>query len=214
MSDPTPGMYADSPYAAGKPRGRDRFRRVRPLFDLAVALLAALPRGVSVGLLNATRNVPGFLGLGIRYVCVKRLAAACGDNVAVYPGVFLFNVEKLRLGSNIKVGEMCFVGASGGITIGDDTSLAHGTTVLSEEHDYRAAGPLRETALIFTPVVIGRGVWVGAGVRVTAGVTIGDGAVVGAGSVVTRDVPADAVAVGVPARVMRYRFDDATPAGA
>lgn len=57
---------------------------------------------------------------------------------------------------------------------------------------------------------IGHDVWIGAGVHVMAGVTIGNGAIIGAGSVVSRDIPPYAVAVGSPARVLRFRFDEST----
>jgi acetyltransferase-like isoleucine patch superfamily enzyme len=186
------------------------FWLARPLLVGSARLLGLLPRGVARVLLAIFRNVPGYPGLAIRYVFVKRLAASCGDNVAVYPGVFLFDLDRCHLGSNVKIGEMCFVGASGGVWIEDDVSLAHATTVLTEEHDYTQEGPLRDTPLILSPVRIRRGVWIGAGVRVTAGVEIGEGAAVGAGSVVTRDVPSHSVVAGVPARVLKYRPNGAS----
>ncbi|HEX8325549.1 MAG TPA: CatB-related O-acetyltransferase [Tepidisphaeraceae bacterium] len=58
--------------------------------------------------------------------------------------------------------------------------------------------------------VIGNDVWIGAHALIKAGITIGDGAIIGAGAVVTHDVPCYAVVVGVPARVLRSRFDDAS----
>ena len=60
------------------------------------------------------------------------------------------------------------------------------------------------------PCEIGNDVWIGDNVFIKSGVKIGDGAVVGAGAVVTKDVPPYAVVVGVPARVIKYRFDEKT----
>lgn len=189
-------------------RGRELFALARPVLNLGSRILAAFPRSVADGFLSLVRNVPGYPGLAVRYMCIRRLAASCGDNVAVYPGVHLFDLDRCHLGSNIKIGEMSFVGASGGLTIEDDVSLAHGTSVLTEEHDYRQPGPLRETELIYKPVHIERDVWVGAGVRVLAGAHIGRGAAVGAGSVVKGSIPEFAVAAGAPARVLRQRFSN------
>lgn len=116
-------------------------------------------------------------------------------------------------GRNIRLGERVFINSGarfqdqGGITIGDDALIGHNAVLATLNHDL---DPSRRADMRPAPIVIGRGVWIGANVTVLPGVTIGDDAVVAAAAVVTRDVPAGAVVVGAPARVVRsvYERDD------
>lgn len=112
-------------------------------------------------------------------------------------------------GEHIHLGANCFVNYDAvmldcaPITIGDNAAIGPRAQLLTalhpiDDHHARRAG--WETA---APITIGHNVWLGAGVIVCPGVTIGDDSVVGAGSVVTRDVPAQVLAVGNPCRVSR-----------
>ncbi len=88
------------------------------------------------------------------------------------------------------------------IYIGDFTMIGPNVTITSAGHP--VLPELREQTYQFNaPVHIGRNCWLGAGVIILPGVTIGDNTVIGAGSVVTKDIPADVVAVGSPCRVLR-----------
>jgi len=115
----------------------------------------------------------------------------------------LFPPFSADFGKNIHFGEDVFVNSGcrfqdqGRIEIGDGSLIGHNAVITTLNHDML---PSRRADMHPARVVIGRGVWFGANVTVLPGVTIGDGAVVGAGAVVTKDVPAGAVVVGVPAK--------------
>lgn len=88
------------------------------------------------------------------------------------------------------------------VVIGDDVMIGPNVGIYTAQHPLDAAerAKLIESA---APVTIGNRVWIGGGVTILPGVTIGDNAVIGAGSVVVRDIPANALAVGNPCRVVR-----------
>lgn len=93
------------------------------------------------------------------------------------------------------------------VTFGDHVFIAPNCCFTTAEH---AIDPeMRKNGVeIAKPIKVGNNVWIGAGSTILAGVTIGDNSVIGAGSVVTKDVPPNAVAVGVPCRVMREINED------
>ncbi|WP_229073461.1 sugar O-acetyltransferase [Actinoplanes sp. DH11] len=88
------------------------------------------------------------------------------------------------------------------VTVGDDVQIGPNVQLLTATHPLEP-GPRRDKWESAQPIVIGDNVWLGGGVIVCPGVTIGENTVVGAGSVVVRDLPANVVAVGSPARVIR-----------
>ena len=88
------------------------------------------------------------------------------------------------------------------IYVGDDTMFGPNVTIATAGHPILPA--LREAGYQFNiPVHIGRNVWIGAGAVILPGVTIGDNSVIGAGAVVSKDIPANVIALGVPAKVVR-----------
>ena len=109
-------------------------------------------------------------------------------------------------GKNIKVGEDVFINACchfqdhGGVTIGDGCQIGHNVVFATLNH---GVAPEDRKHTIPAPVVLGKNVWVGSNSTILQGVTIGDNAIVAAGAVVTKDVPANTVVGGVPARVLK-----------
>ena len=121
------------------------------------------------------------------------------DSVAVFPPFYSEFGKNLHLGKDVFINIGCRFQDTGGITIGDGTLIGHGSTLTTLNH---ASDPDRRADMIPAPIVIGRKVWLGASVTVVPGVTIGDGAIVAAGAVVTKDVPANTIVGGVPAKLI------------
>ena len=108
----------------------------------------------------------------------------------------------IRLGENVFINYNATMLDGGMITIGDNCQIGPNCQLVTPNHpiDYMERRKPVERCL---PITIGKDCWLGAGVIVCPGVTIGDRCVIGAGSVVVKDIPADSMAVGNPARVIK-----------
>lgn len=121
-------------------------------------------------------------------------------------GLVLWSAGLLRVGPRTVFGHHCTVAAAESVTIGADCLIAEGVSIRDHDHAFdRLDVTVREQGRRTAAVCIGSDVWLGAKATVVRGVTIGDHAVIGAGAVVTHDVPAYAVALGVPARIVSDR---------
>ena len=123
-------------------------------------------------------------------------------------GLGLFTPVQIDFPKQMRFGEHVFINHSftamsvGGIYIGDRVQIGPHVTIVTDNHDFSNRSVLR-----CRPVRIGSGVWIGSNVTILPGVTVGENAVIAAGAVVTKDVPANSIAGGNPARVIRMLDD-------
>jgi acetyltransferase-like isoleucine patch superfamily enzyme len=125
-----------------------------------------------------------------------------GDNTKI--GAFVEVQKNASIGRNCKISSHSFI--CEGVTIEDDVFIGHGVTFINDIYPRATApgGALQtEADWKVAPTLIRRGASIGSGSTILANVTVGENAMVGAGSVVTRNVPANAIVAGNPARVLR-----------
>jgi maltose O-acetyltransferase len=133
---------------------------------------------------------------------LEQLLGSVGEGTEIRPPFYV------DYGQHITVGARCFANFGlvaldvAPISIGDDVQFGPNVQLLTPTHPVDP-GPRRDKWEAAAPITIGDNVWLGGGVIVCPGVSIGENTVVGAGSVVARDLPANVVAVGNPARVVR-----------
>ncbi|ART63403.1 sugar O-acetyltransferase [Kushneria marisflavi] len=136
------------------------------------------------------------------HAVLKGLFKVLGNTAHIRPPLFV------DYGFNISFGEGSFANFGlvaldvAPITIGQDVQIGPNVQLLAPTHPLDAASR-RAKLEAGAPIVIEDNVWLGGGAIVLAGITIGENSVIGAGAVVTRDIPANVVAVGNPARVIR-----------
>ena len=122
------------------------------------------------------------------------------DTLRVFPPFYTDFGKNIHAGEGVFINACCHFQDHGGVTLGDGCQIGHNVVFATLDH---GLAPEERASTIPAPIVLGKNVWVGSNATVLQGVTIGDNAVVAAGAVVTKDVPANAVVGGVPAKFIK-----------
>ena len=122
------------------------------------------------------------------------------ESFGLFPPFSMDCGMNIHLGSHVFINAGCRLQDQGGIYIDDGAFLGHDVVLATINH---SEDPEHRADMTFAPIHIGKNVWVGSKSVILPGVTVGDGAIIAAGAVVSKDVPANMIVGGVPARVLR-----------
>ena len=129
------------------------------------------------------------------------------ESFSLFPPFYTDCGKNIHIGRQVFINMGCKFQDQGGIFIDDGALIGHNVVLATLNH---AIQPARRGDMLPAPIHIGKRVWIGSNATVLPGVTIGDGAVVAAGAVVTKDVPANTVVGGVPAKIIRHIYEEET----
>lgn len=169
------------------------------------SLTYLLRNGFFFLLYGCVKYLPSPAGDLLRY-CVLKLFMKKIKTLWIKDGATFWFPDKISIGRNSSVNEFVVINGAAGVEIGDNVLIGHRTSIISDSHGFDDLSmEIIKQSKINNPIKISNNVFLGCNVTVLPGVKIEDGAVVGAGSVVTKDVPSNAVVVGNPAQIVRYR---------
>ena len=136
----------------------------------------------------------------LRQLFSQLIGQEIDEKFGLFPPFYTDYGKNITVGKGVFINEGCCFQDQGGIEIGDNALIGQQVVIATLDHDL---APDKRANMIPAPVKIGNNVWIGAHATILAGVTIGDNAVVAAGAVVTKDVPANVVVGGVPAKIIK-----------
>jgi acetyltransferase-like isoleucine patch superfamily enzyme len=150
---------------------------------------------------------PLFLGSGLELQISRRGRVDFGRFVWIGHGTKIRCHEgSVEIGAKTVMGQECTISAYKRVRIGEQCVIADRAMFIDFDHGVvEVERPIRQQGIYTRDVEVGSNVWIGYGACVLRGVRVGDNSIVGTNSVVTKDVPANAVVAGVPARIVRMR---------
>ena len=136
----------------------------------------------------------------IRKIMAELTGQEVNETLRVVPPFHTDCGKNIHIGENVFINSNCTMQDQGGVYIGDDVLIGHNVCLLTLNHEFE---PEKRAELYPSPIHIGNKVWIGSNATILPGVSVGEGAIVAAGAVVTRDVEANTVVGGVPARLIK-----------
>lgn len=136
----------------------------------------------------------------VRQILSRLFGRQVDETLRVFPPFYTDFGKNITIGKNVFINACCHFQDQGGITLGDGCLIGHNVVFATLNHGF---APADRASLYPAPIVLGKNVWIGSNSTLLQGIRIGDNAVIGAGSVVTKDVPANTIVGGVPARILR-----------
>jgi len=163
----------------------------------------SLKSGLFIFLYDCVRFVPTPIGEILRFLVLKMFCKKI-QSIWIRAGTNFFFPENISVGKRVSINDNVFLNGYGGIEFGDDSGVAYGTALISEDHEISNPDILiKEQPKTPGKITVGKNVWIAANCTILKGVTIGEGSVIAAGSVLTRSVPPFTLVGGNPARVIR-----------
>ena len=141
----------------------------------------------------------------VRALFSELIGKKVDDGFLLIPPFYTTGGADMRIGRNVFINQNCTFYDLGGLDIGDDVLIGPNVSIITSGHPVQPTG--RHGVTIAKPIVIERNVWIAANATIIGGVTVGENSVVAAGSVVTRNVPANSLVGGNPAKIIRSIAD-------
>lgn len=156
-------------------------------------------------LLNTVLDLSSLLRVFFWSLLLKRI----GKNVTIRERVVIMRPQNVEIGHDVLLNSDCKIGGQNGIKIGNYVQLAYNVNLVSEDHAYHnPTTPIKKQGYKKTgPIIIEDDVWIGANAVIMPEIRVGRGSIIGANAVVTKSVLPYSIVGGVPARLIKYRFD-------
>lgn len=184
--------------------GRYKFERFRFMLYFLSKIFKFFPNFICNFLWHCLMPFNGILSKSVRYVLLKAKANTVGDNVSIGANTIIKHWQNFSCGNNVSIHEFCMIDCDSEITIGNNVSIAHATSLVAANHTWSdILIPIKYNPIIKIGITIRDDVWIGCGTRILDGVVIGNRSIVAAGAVVNKDVDANSLVGGVPAKIIK-----------